>query len=116
MATDPDEMFSILIGIRGARALEMDDDDAEDVDLRVVIETGEQPSLCPSCGTLGTEVGRVVQDLGISSAAFKVMRTLWSRRLFRCSSACSAAPWLEQNGDVDAFVVRIAQTRPIRLS
>lgn len=117
MATDPGEIFSMLIGIPGARALEMVDDDAEDVDLRVVIETGDQPSVCASCGTVGTEVGRVVRDLGVSSAGLKVMRTLWSRRQFTCpATSCSAGSWLEVNGDVDAFVVRIAQTRPIRFS
>lgn len=117
MATDPGEMFSMLIGIPGARALEMVDDDAEDVDVRVVIETGDQPSVCASCGTVGTEVGRVVQDLGVSSAGLKVMRTLWSRRQYTCpATSCSAGSWLEVNGDVDAFVVRIAQTRPIRFS
>ncbi|MGI8493001.1 MAG: hypothetical protein ACR2NJ_09640 [Acidimicrobiales bacterium] len=117
MVTDPGEMFSILIGIPGARAVEMDDDDDDEgVDLRVVIETREQPSLCPSCGTMGTEVGRVVQDLGISSAGLNAIRTLWSRREFSCSDGCSAAPWLEQSGDVEAFVVRIAQARPIRFS
>jgi hypothetical protein len=117
MATDPGEMFSVLIGIPGARALEMVDGDAEGIDLRVLIETGEQPSLCQLCGAPGTEFGRVVQDLGISSVGLNVIRTLWSRRQFCCSSvSCSAAPWFEENGDVDAFVVRISQTTPIKFS
>jgi hypothetical protein len=117
MATDPGGMFSLLIGIPGAQALEMGEDDASDVDLRLVIETVDQPSFCPSCGSAGVEVARVVQDLGISSAGQNVMRTLWSRRRFSCASdPCPVAPWLEKNGDVDAFVVRIAQTRPIRFS
>ena len=118
MATDPDEMFALLLGIPGARALEMDEDDAEDVDLRVVIEISDQRSFCRSCGTAGTELGREVQDLGISSAGQNVIRVLWSRRQFSCASeSCPAPPsWLEANGDVDAFVVRIAQSRPIRFS
>jgi hypothetical protein len=117
MATDPDEMFALLLGIPGARALEMDEDDAEDVDLRVVIEISDQPSFCRSCGTAGAELGREVQYLGISSAGQNVIRVLWSRRQFSCASeSCPAPPWLEANGDVDAFVVRIAQSRPIRSS
>lgn len=118
MATDPDEMFALLLGIPGARVLEMDEDDAEDVDLRVVIEIGERPSFCRSCGTAGTEVGREVQELGISSAGENVVRVLWSRRQLACASeSCPAPPsWLEASGDVNAFVVRIAQSRPIRFS
>jgi hypothetical protein len=117
MATDPGEMFALILGIPGARPLEMDEDDAEYVDLRLVIEVSDQPALCLSCGASGTEVGRSVEELGISSAGQNVIRTLWSRRQFSCSNrSCSGTRWLEANGDVDAFVVRIAQSRPIRFS
>ncbi len=117
MATDPGEMFALLLGIPGARPLELDEDDGQDVDLRLVIEVGDRPSFCMSCGAPGTEVGRVVEDLGISSAGENVIRVRWSRRQFACpSESCPAPSWLEANSDVDAFVVRIAQSRPIRFS
>lgn len=117
MATDPAEMFALLLGIPGARSLELDDDDAPDIDLRLVIEVSDRPRLCMSCGATGTEVARVVEDLGITSAGENVIRVRWSRRQFSCpNESCPAPPWLEANGDVDAFVVRIAQSRPIRFS
>lgn len=117
MATDPGQVFALLLGIPGARPLELDEDDAQDIDLRLVIGVGDQPSLCMSCGATGTEVTRVVEDLGITSAGENVIRVRWSRRQFSCpSESCPAPPWLETNGDVDAFVARIAQSRPIRFS
>lgn len=117
MATDPGEMFALLLGISGARPVEFDDDDAHDVDLRLVIEVSDKPSVCASCGAAGTEVDRVVEDLGVTSAGENVIRVRWSRRQFSCpNESCPAPPWLENNADVDAFVARIAQSRPIRFS
>jgi hypothetical protein len=116
-ATDPGEMFALLLGIPDARALGMGEDDAEDVDLRLVIEIITRPLSCGSCGTPGTEIGRVVEELGISSAGENVIRVLWSRRRLSCSKgSCGSASWLEDNDDVAAFVERIAQSRPIRFN
>ncbi len=116
-ATDPGEMFALLLGIPDARALEMVKDDAEDVDLRLEIEIVSRPLSCGSCGTPGTEIDRVVEELGISSAGENVIRVLWSRRRFSCSSgSCRTASWLEDNDDVVAFVERIAQSSPIRFN
>jgi len=117
MATDPAGIFALLLGIPGARPLELDDDDAQDVDLRLVIEVSDEPSMCVPCGATGTEIGRLVEDLGVTSAGENVIRVRWSRRQFSCpNESCPAPLWLEERGDVDAFVVRIAQSRPIRFS
>lgn len=116
MATDPARMVALLLGIPGARQLELDDD-AQDVDLRLVIEVSDEPSMCVPCGATGTEIGRVIEDLGVTSTGENVIRVHWSRRQFSCpSESCPAPPWLETNGGVDAFVARIAQSRPIRFS
>jgi hypothetical protein len=88
-----DEMLEIMLGLNGARVI---DAVSEPEVFRAVIETRDEISACPSCGTLAVADGRRVLELVDPLQAFgRTVVFEWHVRRWRCSAACGEQPWEE---------------------
>ncbi len=105
MESDPQKMVALLLGIPGARLIELRGT-GDTLDL--LIETEDRPIVCPECGSSVEFSGRVLEDLVASSAGGQVIRVTWRRRQWRCVTAdCPVESFLENDAGIVEFNERV---------
>ena len=112
METDPLRMLETMIGIPGARVLEIYQ---EDEGLRVELETSTATAVCPICRGEGELDGLCTVDLGVHSSMGQPVHLEWVKRQWRCpSAACRARSWTESDKGFEEFLARSPHRRADR--
>lgn len=87
------EMLEIMLGLNGARVI---DAVSKPEVFRAVIETRDETSACPSCGTLAVADGRrVLEHVDPLEAFGRTVVFEWHVRRWRCPAACGELSWEE---------------------
>ena len=104
--SDPQKMVALLLGIPGARLIELR---GTDDTLDLLIETDNRPVACPECGSSVESLGHVLDDLIASSVGGQVTRVTWRRRRWRCVAPdCSVETFFEEDSGVIEFNERVS--------